>query len=131
MQTRNVAILIFDEVEVLDFAGPYEVFAVTRQHDEVKPFNVYLVAEKPGPVAARNGFSVNPHYTIHDCPKPDILLVPGGRGTRKIMHEPVMTEWVRQQNNTTELTLSVCTGALVLATAGVLDGLEATTYHTE
>jgi transcriptional regulator GlxA family with amidase domain len=131
MQTRNVAILIFDEVEVLDFTGPYEVFAVTHQYDPVKPFNVYLVSQKPGPVAARNGFSVNPHYTIHDCPKPDILLVPGGHGTRTIMHDPEIIDWVRAQNNTTELTLSVCTGALVLATAGVLDGLEATTYHTE
>ncbi len=127
---RNVAILIFDEVEVLDFAGPFEVFAVARLSDGTPPFNVYTVAEKPEPVLARNGLSVNPAYTLDNCPPPDILLVPGGRGTRAVMHNPALLNWIRQHAAPAEQVLSVCTGALVLGSAGLLDGLAATTYHT-
>jgi transcriptional regulator GlxA family with amidase domain len=130
MSRRNVAILIFDDVEILDFAGPYEVFATTRQNDPEPPFFVYTVAEKPGPVAARNGLSVNPRFSIHDCPNPDIVLVPGGRGTRTIIHNQAVLDWIEKINGMTELTLSVCTGALLLGKAGLLDGLAATTYHT-
>ncbi len=130
MSRRNVAILIFDEVEILDFAGPYEVFATTRQHDPEPPFYVYTVAEKAGPIAARNGLSVNPKFTIDDCPNPDIVLVPGGRGTRAAIHNETLLDWVRKVNAMTELTLSVCTGALVLGKAGLLNGLAATTHYT-
>ena len=72
---RNVAILIFDEVEVLDFAGPFEVFSVPGRTREVKPFNVYTVAEHKGEVLARNSLSVNPRCTIHDCPPADIVVI--------------------------------------------------------
>lgn len=128
---RKLAILIFDDVEVLDFCGPFEVFAVTRQPETMTElFNVYIVAEQNRPVIARNGLSVNPHYSIDDCPKPDILLVPGGRGTRALVHNAKVVEWIRQQAQEVELLLSVCTGSLVLAKAGLLKGLSATTYHT-
>ena len=63
---RNVAILVFDDVEVLDFCGPFEVFSVTGIQDNVSPFNVYAVAEKSGPIMARNQLSINPRYTISD-----------------------------------------------------------------
>lgn len=129
-QTRKVAILIFDDVEVLDFCGPFEVFSVTgRRSGAEPPFEVYTVAEKAGPVLARGGLSVNPHYTIGQCPRPDILLAPGGWGTRREMNNPALIDWIRQQNNTAELMLSVCTGALLLAKAGLLDGLRATTHR--
>jgi transcriptional regulator GlxA family with amidase domain len=128
-QKRNVAILIFDEVEVLDFCGPFEVFGVTGYKDGTEPFNVYTVAEGPGPVIARNGLSINPAYTIADCPRPDILVVPGGLGTRKEMDNPVLREWIEDRAKEAELTLSVCTGALMLAKAGLLEGLSATTHH--
>ena len=128
-QKRNVAILIFDEVEVLDFCGPFEVFGVTGYKDGTEPFNVYTVAEGPGPVIARNGLSINPAYTIADCPRPDILVVPGGLGTRKEMDNPVLREWIEDRAEEVELTLSVCTGALMLAKAGLLEGLSATTHH--
>lgn len=126
---RNVAILLFDEVEVLDFAGPFEIFSVTgrRSGGEV-PFNVYTVAEKT-PISARNGLSINPSYLLDTCPPPDIIVVPGGNGTRRAMHEAHILDWVRQMDARTELTLSVCTGALVLGTAGLLDGLQATTHY--
>lgn len=128
--TRHVAILIFDDVEVLDFCGPFEVFAVTRDYTDgvTELFKVYTVAQKPGPVIARNGLSVNPTYTLDNHPKPDIFLVPGGRGTRTAMFNDTLLNWIKAQQ--AELTLSVCTGALMLARAGVLEGLAATTYHT-
>jgi transcriptional regulator GlxA family with amidase domain len=126
---RNVAILIFDDVEVLDFCGPFEVFSVTGKRGDLTPFNVYTVAERDGPVFARNNLSVNPAYTFLNCPRPEILLVPGGYGTRREMHNPALVDWVRRRAEESELVLSVCTGALILAKAGLLDGLSATTHH--
>jgi transcriptional regulator GlxA family with amidase domain len=126
----NVAILIFPEVEVLDFAGPFEAFAVTEEDEASKPFNVYLVAETAEPVRARHGFTVVPHYTISNCPPPDLFLVPGGFGTRQAMHNPALMGWITEQHQRTQLTLSVCTGAIMLGHAGLLNGLRATTHHT-
>lgn len=125
--TRNVAILIFDEVEVLDFCGPFEVFGVTGRHDSPKPFNVYTVGEKPT-ILARNGLSVNPAYTLENCPQPHILLVPGGYGTRREINNAGLVTWIAAQFPKVELMLSVCTGALLLAKAGLLEGLSATTH---
>lgn len=126
---RNVAILIFDEVEVLDFCGPFEVFSVTGRQKQPAPFNVYTVAEKPGAVLARNQFSVNPRHTFADCPPPGILIVPGGWGTRREMNNSKVIDWIRVIAPNAELVLSVCTGALLLAKAGLLDGLKATTHR--
>jgi len=128
-RSRNVAILIFDEVEVLDFCGPFEVFSVAGKQENLNPFTVYTVAEKSGPILARNQLSVNPRYTILECPQPDILLVPGGLGTRKEMHNPTLIDWIKGCSQKAELVLSVCTGALLLAKAGLLEGLAATTHH--
>jgi transcriptional regulator GlxA family with amidase domain len=125
---RNVAILIFDEVEVLDFCGPFEVFSVTGRRDNTNPFEVYTVAEKDAPVLARNQLSVNPRYTIDNCPKPDILLVPGGFGTRREMNNQTLIDWIKKTATNCELVLSVCTGSLLLAKAGLLEGLSATTH---
>ena len=126
---RNVAILIFDEVEVLDFCGPFEVFSVAGRDDNFNPFTVYTVAEKSEPIMARNHLSVNPRYTITDCPQPHILLVPGGYGTRREMHNTTLIDWIKGRSREVELVLSVCTGALLLAKAGLLEGLAATTHH--
>lgn len=127
---RNVAILIFDDVEVLDFCGPFEVFAVTGERDNSKPFHVYTVAETDRPVLARNRLSVNPAYTFANCPRSDILLVPGGQGTCALIRNPVVIDWIKEQSQRVELLLSVCTGALLLAQAGLLDGLSSTTHHS-
>jgi transcriptional regulator GlxA family with amidase domain len=134
---RNTAIFLFDAVEVLDFAGPYEVFSVTGlRHLREKPFNVYTVAEK-SPVVARNGLTVVPDFLLDDCPVPDILLIPGGGGfaadgtpfgSRREMYNPVVLEWVKKHAPGAELVLSVCTGALILGKAGLLENLRATTH---
>jgi transcriptional regulator GlxA family with amidase domain len=124
----RTAIVIFDEVEVLDFAGPFEVFSVTGRRQKLEPFDVYTVAEHLTPIAARNGLSINPRYSFVNCPPPDILVVPGGFGTRREMKNPVMLEWISRVAPACELVLSVCTGALVLGAAGLLDGREATTH---
>jgi transcriptional regulator GlxA family with amidase domain len=138
MPTKKVAILMFDDVEVLDFAGPFEVFAVTAELNKgdsiqdsfaARPFTVFTVAENPGAVSARNGLSINPDCTISDCPLPDILIVPGGIGTRKLIDNSAVINWIETCSQTAELVLSVCTGSLLLAKAGLLEGLAATTHH--
>ena len=126
---RNVAILLFDDVEVLDFAGPFEVFAVTDELRGGNTFNVFTVAEVPATIRARNGLKVVPDFTTDRCPPPHVLIVPGGFGTRALLNKPALLEWLRIRARTTEVLMSVCTGALVLARAGLLDGLRATTHH--
>jgi len=124
---RNVAVLIFNNVEVLDFCGPFEVFSVASNRGE--DFNVFTVAEHDQPVLTIGGLSVNPSYTIHNSPKPNILLVPGGMGTRVEMYNEVLINWIHNISKESELVLSVCTGALMLAKANLLDGLTLTTHH--
>ncbi len=127
--SRGVAILVFADAEVLDVCGPYEVFSVTGRRHDLEPFKVFLVAERPGPVTLRNGLSVNPQYTLATAPAADLLLIPGGIGTRRELNNPVVVDWIRARAAAAELVLSVCTGALLLGKAGVLDGLEATTHY--
>lgn len=134
---RKLAILLFDEVEVLDFAGPFEVFSVCGLRTlESPPFEVFTVAEKKE-VTARNGLVVHVTYRLNEMPSPDIILIPGGGGyrsdgtafgTRKEMNNPVILTWIQQWHAKVELTLSVCTGSLLLAKAGILHGLKATTH---
>lgn len=126
---RNVAILLFDEIEVLDFAGPFEVFAVTDELRGYATFNVFTVAENIGTIRARNGLKVIPDYPRESCPPPHVLIIPGGFGTRALLHKPALLEWVRQKARHAEVVMSVCTGSLVLGQAGLLDGLRATTHH--
>jgi transcriptional regulator GlxA family with amidase domain len=130
---KRVGIVIFDEVEVLDFCGPYEVFSVTRLHEEKRreessPFDVLLVAEHPGPVIATGKMKVIPHETFDSCPPLDILVVPGGWGTRKELSNPVMLNWLRARAVEVETLTSVCTGSMLLGFAGILNGLRATTH---
>jgi transcriptional regulator GlxA family with amidase domain len=127
---RTVGILVFDEVEVLDFAGPFEVFSVAGHPDGRELFRALLVAEAPGPVRARHGFSVNPHHTFADCPDLDLVVVPGGYGTRREIENEAVLEWIRDVAGSAELVLSVCTGSLLLGRVGLLDGLAATTHHS-
>ncbi len=135
---RKVAILLFDDIEVLDFTGPFEVFSVCGLRTMAEPpFQVFTVAEKKV-ITARNNLIVQATYLLSEAPKADIIIVPGGGGyrddgspfgTRKEMENEVILNWVRAQNGSTEYTLSVCTGSLLLAKAGLLNGLKATTHY--
>lgn len=134
---RTVAILLFNEIEVLDFAGPFEVFGVADRRADPKPFRVITVAEH-SPVYARNGLCITPTYLLNDHPKADIVIVPGGGGhhadgtpygSRRELDNPAVLNWIRRTAATAELVLSVCTGSLLLAKAGLLDGLSATTHY--
>src|SRR5262245_29013605 len=110
--TRNLAIVLFNNVEALDFCGPLEAFSVANRFVDPPAFDVFTVAEKPGPVVTHNGLSVNPRYVLHDAPQPQILLVPGGRGTRAEIHNATLLNWIKQTAEMCELVLSVCTGSL-------------------
>ena len=133
MERKRVGIVIFDYVEVLDFCGPFEVFTVTRINDEKRleepsPFEALLIAEKDGPVTTAGGMKVIPHYTFNTCPKLDILVVPGGWGTRREINNQVMLDWLSKQALEVETLTSVCTGSMLLGFAGLLDGRKATTH---
>lgn len=127
----KVLILLFDEVEVLDFAGPFEVFGVARDEAGQSLFEVLTVSESGGLVRARNGLLIQPHCGFADCPPPDLLILPGGRGTRPLVTQRAVIDWIVTQNQQSQITASVCTGAFLLGAAGLLNGLEATTYHDE
>ena len=129
MNPRNVAILLFDEVEVLDFAGPFEVFAVASELHDYALFRVFTVAGSAGPIRARNGLAICPDYPLESAPRPDVLIIPGGIGTRTLMNNTAICGWIAAAAGQAELTLSVCSGALLLAKAGLLTGLRATTHH--
>jgi transcriptional regulator GlxA family with amidase domain len=136
MTRRTVGILIFDDVEVLDFAGPFEVFSRTRlqggvearRSDDGAPFDVFTVARSAAPVHAVGGLQVTPHHSFASAPKIDVLLVPGGFGTRRLLDDAGVLDWIRRTAAAAELVTSVCTGSLLLARAGLLDGKRATTH---
>jgi transcriptional regulator GlxA family with amidase domain len=133
MARKRVGIVLFDAIEVLDFCGPFEVFSVVRlneerRREEPSPFEVLLVAEKGDPITTSGGMKVTPCSTFATCPTLDILVVPGGWGTRREMNNPVMLDWLRERNGEVETLTSVCTGAMLLGFAGLLDGHHATTH---
>lgn len=126
---RTIGILLFNEVEVLDFAGPFEVFSLAENNSSDKYFNVITIAEYKSPISARNGLIVIPDYSFDNYPDIDVLVIPGGYGAEKTeIHNPVVIDWIIHQAKLAELTLSVCTGALLLAKAGLLAGKSATTH---
>ena len=128
-----VGILIFDDVEILDVAGPFEVFAVTRLNDEQRlqqssPFKVYLISETNKQITAIGGLRLTPDVTISECPELDLLVVPGGWGTRKESKNKILVKWIGNQFTNDRLIASVCTGSSLLGKAGLLDGRDATTH---
>jgi transcriptional regulator GlxA family with amidase domain len=127
-----VAILIFDDVEVLDFCGPFEVLSTARParktNDEARLFEVVTIAEEDRTIRCRGGLLVQPHHTIVAHPVLDILVVPGGWGTRRERRNDRLLDWIVEQDRGTEITASVCTGAFLLAERGLLDGRRATTH---
>ena len=133
MNRKRVGIVVFPDVEVLDFCGPFEVFSVTRldeerRREEPSPFDVFLVAEGPGPIVTTGGMRVTPDHTLESCPTLDILVVPGGWGARAEMKNARLVAWIAERAKQVETLTSVCTGSMLLGQAGLLDGRHATTH---
>jgi transcriptional regulator GlxA family with amidase domain len=133
MNRLLVGILIFPDVEVLDFAGPFEVFSVTRlnedrRREEPSPFEVKLIAERNETIEASGGLRVIPDYDLGNCPPLDILVVPGGWGTRREITNDRLINWIMVRGAEVKILTSVCTGSMLLGRAGLLDGLRATTH---
>lgn len=127
----NIAILIFEGVQIIDYTGPYEVLAGHGR-------NVYTVAEKAAPLTTSGGMRVIPNYTFENQPVPDIIIVPGGgnsipgakgRGVGAQLDNQNVIKWIQDNARRVKYVMSVCNGAFLLARAGLLDGLEATTFH--
>jgi transcriptional regulator GlxA family with amidase domain len=125
---RTLAILVFEGFEPLDVVGPFEAFLCADDEAGNPLFNVGLVAATEGPVTATGRLVMTPRWSFDTLPHTDILLVPGGDGTEAVCGDRAMLEWVTARDSEAEMTLSVCTGAQVLASAGLLKGLKATTY---
>lgn len=136
MDKTTVAVLIFDNVEVLDFAGPFEVFSrvrtvpglESRWNEDSAPFHVFTVAKTSAPIKAVGNLQVLPNHSFADAPKIDILVVPGGVGARALLDDVDTINWIKQVDKLSELTISVCTGSLVLAKSGLLSNRNATSH---
>ena len=126
---RTVGIYLFNKVELLDFAGPYEVFSTTSELNDHKTFKVFTLSEDGGAIKSVNGLIVIPDYSFDNHPKIDILIVPGGEGTKAEIKKKKVMEWVNETQESAEIMATICSGARIPAVLGLLDGLEATTHH--
>lgn len=121
-----VAFPISDGAVVIDYSGPWEVFqdvSIPSRKDQSPVFNLYTVAESAAPVTASGGMKLLPNYTFENAPQPKVIVIPAQSGN------DAMLSWIRKSFAATDLTMSVCTGAFVLAKTGLLDGKSATTHH--
>lgn len=124
----NIGIYVYEEAEVLDFSGPFEVFATaSRLSEGNNPFQVFLVGESGSPIAARGGYRVLPNYDFSNHPPIDVLIIVGGVHVHE-MKKPQVIDWIAQQANTASTVASVCTGAFLLAQASVIDSDKVTTH---
>ena len=133
MAGSRVGILVFDDVEVLDFCGPFEVFSLsflakTPGRDARPAYEVCLISEGGSPVRTRGRMVVETDYSVADCPPLDVLVVPGGQGTRKEVTNRALLDWIIRRSSEVGYLTSVCTGSFLLAEAGLLDGKTATTH---
>jgi len=129
----SVGIFIFNDVDVLDFTGPFEVFFITRKQEGGEKqylYSVCLIGLTDGTITTRGGMEVRPHFSINSHPQLDRLIIPGGYGTRTLMHDESLINWLGSFNPRSTRLASVCTGSLLLASAGHLDGKSATTHWT-
>ncbi len=135
-QPLNTGILVFDDVELLDFAGPFEVFSRarrkpgldSRRSDGGAPFKVFTVAKSLNTVVTVGGLPTTPIHAIASCPTIDLLVIPGGWGTRRLLDDSSLLSWIKSVASGGARVSSVCTGSLLLARAGLLRGKRATTH---
>jgi transcriptional regulator GlxA family with amidase domain len=125
--TMKIGILIFDDAEELDFVGPWEVFKMARE-GAPGAFELLLVAESDKPVRARGGMRILPDVTTAQCEHLDVLLVPGGQGTRREVKNEALLAWIAKIAKTATWVTSVCTGAMLLTAAGPAKGKRVTTH---
>lgn len=126
-ETRTVAILVFNGMDIQDFAGPADVFSYAGIVQGKAAFRQFVVAKSPDAITSQGFVKIVPNYTFADCPKPDILVIPGGNVSGVLKDEETM-QWIKDIGKESEHVLSVCTGALILQSAGFLDGIKATTH---
>jgi transcriptional regulator GlxA family with amidase domain len=124
---KTIGILIFDDAEELDFVGPWEVFTMAKSVDE-DAHKVILIAEEDRPIRCAKGMRVLPDVTTRDCPRLDVLLVPGGQGTRREVNNPALLDWIATAASACEWVTSVCTGAMLLTASGAGRGRRVTTH---
>ena len=123
----KVAILIYEGVYLLDFAGPLEIFNDAMENDTSSAFKVFLVSPDGKSIRAHTGTEILPQFSVQNCPDPDILVIPGGNlGLANENKE--LAAWITKTSNSSLITMSVCTGAFILADLGILNGREATTW---
>jgi len=125
----NVGIFLFNDIELLDFAGPYEVFSVATEIQNHALFNVFTITEDGAGIRSVNGLRVMPDYDFKNHPHIDVLIVPGGNGTKVEMSKDAVLQWLKEQYNHSQITMSVCSGTRLLGKLGLLDNLKITTHH--
>lgn len=127
-ERKNIGILLFSDVEELDAVGPWEVLSFWTQTHPEDGYTVFMLSQAGGLVRCAKGLSVQAHYSYDDVPAMDVLLYPGGQGTRSQLSDQAQLDWVRRQRENVPLMASVCTGSLVYAAAGLLSHRPATTH---
>ena len=125
----NIGIFLFNDVELLDFAGPYEVFSVATELQDNALFNVFTITEDGAGIRSVNGLKVMPDYDFKNHPQIDVLVVPGGNGTKIEMTKDTVLQWLKEQYTHSQITMSVCSGTRLLGKIGLLNNLKITTHH--
>ncbi|MEX1222386.1 MAG: DJ-1/PfpI family protein [Idiomarina sp.] len=129
LKESSVSILVYDDAEVLDFSGPFEVFAVTGQVSPETKLRVNIVAEDKRIYDAVNGFKVVPDYVLSELERTDVLVIPGGSGSKLAMNNQALLSELTRLTEHASVVLSICTGARLLAKMNLLDDLEVVTHH--
>ena len=126
---KTIGILLFDDIELLDFAGPYEVFSVANELSGFGLFRVITLSESGKAIRSVHGMQLVPDHSIHDTPALDILVIPGGDGTKAVIKNQQLMHWILDAYKKSEITFTVCSGARIPALLGLLDNQEFTTHH--
>ncbi len=126
---RSVGILLFDDAELLDFAGPYEVFSVANELHDDALFDIFSISMSGKAIRSIHGMIIAPDFSIENCPTVDILVIPGGDGTKQVIRNEDLLRWIQERYEKSEITFSVCSGARIPAILGLLDHKEFTTHH--